>query len=136
MYITSQNFKNTILFQVTFTLVMNWIGNMISLCSPFFGISWKRNALKSWSFLSFHNISFNFFTGKSLLKQQNTLHTQIIIWHLGVLTMQKFIDIALVVFKIFKVVKPKTFPMKFDTKQAWCKWGQRKQWSCLSNKFL
>ena len=39
--------------------------------------------------------------------------------HLGVLTMQKFIDIALVVLKIFKAVKPTIFLMKFDTKQAY-----------------
>ena len=45
--ITSQNFKNTIVFQVTFTLVANWGGNMISLCSPFFGISWQRKMFKS-----------------------------------------------------------------------------------------
>ena len=32
--------------------------------------------------------------------------------------MQKFIDIALIVLKIFKAVKPTIFPMKFDTKQA------------------
>ena len=34
------------------------------------------------------------------------------------LTMNKFIKIALVVLKIFKLVKPTTFSMKFDTKQA------------------
>ena len=31
--------------------------------------------------------------------------------------MQKFINIALVIFKIYKIVTPTTFPMKFDTKQ-------------------
>ena len=41
LYITSQNFKNAIVFQVTFKLVANWGENMISLCSPFFGISWQ-----------------------------------------------------------------------------------------------
>ena len=38
--------------------------------------------------------------------------------HLGVLTMQKFIDIALVIFIIFKMVKSTTFSRTFDTKQA------------------
>ena len=33
--------------------------------------------------------------------------------------MQKFIDIALVILKIFKAVKPTIFLMKFDTKQAY-----------------
>ena len=47
LYITSQNFKNAIVFQVTFKLVVNWGENMISLCSPFFGISWQRKMLKS-----------------------------------------------------------------------------------------
>ena len=62
-------FRNTIVFQVTFALAVNWGRNMVSLCGPFFGISWQRKMLKSWSFLSFHNITFNLFTGKSLLKQ-------------------------------------------------------------------
>ena len=35
--------------------------------------------------------------------------------------MKKFVNIALVVLQIFKVVKPTPFPMKFDTKQAWPK---------------
>ena len=38
--------------------------------------------------------------------------------------------------QIFKMVKTTIFPMKFDTKQAWCKCGQRKQWQCSSDKFL
>ena len=42
---------------------------MISLCSLFCGISWQRKLLKSWNFLSFNNITFNFFTDKNLLKQ-------------------------------------------------------------------
>ena len=40
--------------------------------------------------------------------------------------MPKFINIALAIFKIFKIVTPTTFPMKFDSKQTWYKWGQRK----------
>ena len=40
LYITSQNFKNIIVFQVTFKLVVEWGREMISLSNPFFGISW------------------------------------------------------------------------------------------------
>ena len=47
--------------------------------------------------------------------KRNTLHTQIKIWHLEVWTWLKFINIALVVLKIFKVVKYTTFSMSFDT---------------------
>ena len=118
LYITSQNFINAIVFQVTFTLVVNWWGNMIWLCSPVFGISWQRKMLKSWSSLSFHNITLTFSQEKVCWNKQNTLHAQIRIWHLGVLTMQKFINIALVVLIIFKVVKSTTFSRIFDTKQA------------------
>ena len=78
----------------------------------------------------------NLFKGKNLLKQAKYIGPKIRIWHLGVLAMQKFINIALVILKIFKIVTPTTFPMKFDTKQTWYKWGQRKKWLCSSNKFL
>ena len=37
--------------------------------------------------------------------KQNTLHTHIRIWQLGVLTMKKFNNIALAALIIFKVVK-------------------------------
>ena len=40
LYITSENFKNIIVFQVTFKLVVEWGREMISLCSSFFGVSW------------------------------------------------------------------------------------------------
>ena len=50
--------------------------------------------------------------------KQNTKHIQIRIRHLGVLTMQKFINLALVVLIIFKVVKSTTFSRTFDAKQA------------------
>ena len=50
--------------------------------------------------------------------KQNTLHPEIRILHLGVLTLQKFIRIALVILKIFKVVKSATFLITFDTNQT------------------
>ena len=75
------------------------------------------------------------FTIKNLLKLAKCLASQMRIWHLAILTMQILIDIALSVLKIFKLVKTFIFPMKFDTKQAWCKWGQKKQWSCSSKIF-
>ena len=65
----------------------------------------------------------NFSQAKVCWNNQNTLQPKISIWHLGVLTMQKLINIALEILKMFKVVKPTIFLMKFDTKQAWCEWG-------------
>ena len=50
------------------------------------------------------------FTGKNLPKQTKFFVHQIRIWHLGVLTIQKFNNIALLIFKIFKMVTPTTFP--------------------------
>ena len=47
LYITRQNFKNPIVFQVTFRLVVNWGGNMISLCSLFFGIFSNEKCLRA-----------------------------------------------------------------------------------------
>ena len=76
--------KNTIVFQVTFKLFVNFRGNMISLYMPFFRISCQQKMLKSWRFLSFHNINFNFSEAKVCWNKQNTLHTQIRIWQLGV----------------------------------------------------
>ena len=59
----------------------------------------------------------NLFKGKNLLEQAKYFAPKIRIWHLGVLTMQKFINIALEIFKIFKIVTPTTFPMNIDTKK-------------------
>ena len=80
--------------------------------------------------------SFTFLQRKICWNKDNTLNTQIRIWHVRVLTRQKFINITLVVLKIFKMFKSTWFSRTFDTKQAWCKQVQRKKWSCLSNKFL
>ena len=77
----------------------------------------------------------NLFKDKNLLKQAKYFAPKTRIWHLGVLTMQKFINLVLVIFKIFKIVTPTTVTMKFDTKQTWYKRGQRKKWPCSSNKF-
>ena len=73
---------------------------------------------------------FTFSQTKICWNKQNTLHSKTRIWYLGVLTMQKFINIALAVLKIFKVVKSTTFPTTFDTNQIWCKWGRKQKWSC------
>ena len=69
------------------------------------------------------------FTGKNQLKHAKYLAPQISIWHLEVLKKQKFINIA---FVIFIIVTP--IPMKYDTKQTWYKWGQRKKWPSSSKK--
>ena len=68
-YITSQKFINIIVFQVTFKLVMEWEGDTITLRSPFVGILRQQEMLKSLSFLSFDNITFNLYAGKSLLEE-------------------------------------------------------------------
>ena len=56
---------------------------------------------------------FTFSQTKICWNNQNTLCPKIRIWHLGVLTTQKFINIALVVRKIFKVVKSSPSPRHF-----------------------
>ena len=75
--------------------VRGWGEDLISQYSPFFRITFSQ-ARVCWN-------------------NQNTWHPQISIWHLGVLTMQKLINIALEVLKMFKVVKPTIFLMKFYT---------------------
>ena len=62
--------------------------------SSFFRISWQWKMLLCKSFLSCFNITFNLFT---VWNKWNILHTQIRIRHPGVLAMQKFIKIALLV---------------------------------------
>ena len=44
LYITSKNLVKTTFFKVTLRLVVNWGGNMISLCSLFF---WNILATKN-----------------------------------------------------------------------------------------
>ena len=77
----------------------------------------------------------NLFAGKNLLKQgKKYLASLIRIWYFGVLAKQTFIDIALVVLKIFKVVKPTPSPWNLTQSKPFR--GQRKQWSGSSNSFL
>ena len=95
---------------------------MISPCNLFFGISWQRNMLKSWDFLSFNNITV-ISQVKICQNKRNNLHTQFRISHLEVLTIQKFINTGLVVLKISKVVK-------FINRV------KEKKWLCLSSKFM
>ena len=95
---------------------------MISPCNLFFGISWQRNMIKSWDFLSFNNITV-ISQVKICQNKRNNLHTRFRISHLEVLTIKKFINTDLVVLKIFKVVK-------FINRV------KEKNWLCLSSKFM
>ena len=66
----------------------------------------------------------NFFTGKSLLNQSKYMappNKHLTSWSIN--NAKKLINIALEILRMFKVVKPTIFLMKFDTKQAWCEWG-------------
>ena len=69
--------------------------------------------LKSWSFCLFTIFPLTFSQAKIRWNTRNTLHTQIRIWHRGVRTAQKFINIPLEILIIFKVIST-TFSRTFD----------------------
>ena len=118
LYITSQNFKNAIVFQVSFRLVVNWGGAWFQYVVHFLEYFDNEKCLRAEVFCLFIILPLTFSQAKVCWNKLNTLHTQIRIWHLGVSTMQTLINIALSVLIIFKVVKYGTFPRTFDTKQA------------------
>ena len=78
----------------------------------------------------------NLFTGNKSAKTSKILcrpSKNLISW---VLTIQTFINIALVVFKLFKMVTPTTLPMKFNTKETCYKWVQREKWPYSSKNII
>ena len=76
LYNASQNFENLLVFQVTSKLLVEWGGGIILLCSLCLEYLGNEKCLRGL-FLSFNYITFDLFTGKSLLEETNTFHTQI-----------------------------------------------------------
>ena len=107
-----------LVLEVIFKLVVNKGRNMISPWIPFLEYLDKEKCLKAEVFSLFMLLTLTFSHAKVCWKKKNTLHIQIRIWHLRVLAMQKFNNVALVVLIIFEVVKSSTFCTTFETKQA------------------
>ena len=113
MYITSKNFVKTTFFLVIFRLA--WIGEGTRFRYAVYSLEYLRNkkCLRG-EVLSFFidNITFNLFTGKSLLKQAKYLahpNKDLTSW-----SIKKFINIALPASIVFKVIKSITFSRTFD----------------------
>ena len=83
---------------------------MILLCNLFFEISWQQKILKSWRFLALNIIALNFVTGKILLKQAKTLHSQIRIWYLRELLCKNSLTSSFLFSKYLKWLNPLPSP--------------------------